>query len=257
VYDTPIVVVGNVLTAPEWRRTTKSNTLVANFRVASTSRRYDRENNRWMDGDTLRVRVNCWRRLAENVGASVAVGDPIVVVGRLYTRDWTDGDNNPRTSYEIEAMAVGHDLARGRTRLFRTRPASVTSAEGPDTDGVVRGEVAEALPDKEQPVRLGEGIPAEVTEPVFTEQPAGLDPVTAVLGIADPAQAALPGGGIEPFEKEVKETKPDDGDDDPEPPTPGAPASPTPPEVALEVERLEEEVNQRRPRRNRRQPIPA
>lgn len=240
-YDTPIVVVGNVLTAPEWRRTTKSNTLVANFRVASTSRRYDKDNNRWVDGDTLRVRVNCWRRLAENVGASVAVGDPIVVVGRLYTRDWMDSENNPRVSYEMEAMAVGHDLARGRTRLFRTRPASVTSAEGPDTDGVVRGEAAVALPD--QPVTLGDGIPADATEPQFTEQPLSPDPVAAVLG----------GGGFEPFEKE---TTPKPGDDDPEPPSPGSPAAPAP-EVEIEVERLEEEVNPRRPRRSRRQPVPA
>src|ERR671916_3160295 len=106
-FDTTIVIVGNALTAPEWRRTTNTQTLVANFRVASTSRRFERDNNRWVDGDTLRVRVTCWRRLAENVGASIAVGDPVVVVGRLYTRDWTDSDNNARVSYEMEAVAVG------------------------------------------------------------------------------------------------------------------------------------------------------
>ena len=38
-FDTYVTVVGNVLTAPEWRRTTQSNTLVANFKVASTARR--------------------------------------------------------------------------------------------------------------------------------------------------------------------------------------------------------------------------
>src|SRR4029453_5313837 len=101
VFDTPIVIVGNVLTAPEWRRTKKTQTLVANFRVASTSRRFDRENNRWIDGDILRGRVNCWRKLAENVGASITVGDPVVVVGRLYTRDWLDSENNPRTTFEM------------------------------------------------------------------------------------------------------------------------------------------------------------
>ena len=121
-FDTNIVVVGNVLTAPEWRRTASTNTLVANFRVASTSRRFDRDKNAWVDGESLRVRVNCWRKLAENVTASIAVGDPIVVVGRLYTRDWTDSDNNPRLSYEMDAVAVGHDLARGRT----TFPASTS-----------------------------------------------------------------------------------------------------------------------------------
>src|ERR687893_1865858 len=125
-FDTTIVIVGNALTAPEWRRTTNTQTLVANFRVASTSRRFDKDRNAWVDGESLRVRVNCWRKLAENVTASIAVGDPVVVVGKLYTRDWTDGDNNPRSSYEMEAVAVGHDLARGRTRLYRNKPLSVS-----------------------------------------------------------------------------------------------------------------------------------
>jgi single-strand DNA-binding protein len=224
VYDTPIVIVGNVLNAPEWRRTTKSNTLVANFRVASTSRRYDKDNNRWVDGDTLRVRVNCWRRLAENVGASIAVGDPVVVVGRLYTRDWLDAENNPRISYEMEAYAIGHDLSRGRTKLFRTRPGGITSTvDGPDADGVVRGEAAEAVPDK--PVVFGDGIPDGVEEPQFVENPPEPDPATA-----------LPGGGFEPFDKEV--------------------AAPEP-EIEIEVEPIKDETTTRRPRRGRREPVAA
>ena len=72
-FDTYVTIVGNVLTAPEWRRTTQSGTLVANFKVASTARRLDRDSGRWVDGNSLRVRVNCWRRLAEGVAASVAV----------------------------------------------------------------------------------------------------------------------------------------------------------------------------------------
>lgn len=33
-FDTQVTLVGNVLTAPEWRRTANTNTLVASFRVA-------------------------------------------------------------------------------------------------------------------------------------------------------------------------------------------------------------------------------
>jgi site-specific DNA recombinase len=54
-FDTYVTVVGNVLTAPEWRRTTQSGTLVANFKVASTARRLDRDSGRWVDGNSLRV----------------------------------------------------------------------------------------------------------------------------------------------------------------------------------------------------------
>ena len=153
-FDTYVTVVGNVLTAPEWRRTTQSGTLVANFKVASTARRLDRESGRWVDGNSLRVRVNCWRKLAEGVSSSVMVGDPVVVVGRLYTRDWVDDAGNHRTLYELEAVAVGHDLSRGRGKFLRNRPSMTTSSiEDDEAEARVHGEVAEVVPDDEAPVR--------------------------------------------------------------------------------------------------------
>ena len=191
-FDTNIVIVGNVLTAPEWRRTTNTNTLVANFKVASTARRLDRETGRWVDGNSLRVRVNCWRKLAEGVASSVMVGDPVVVVGRLYTRDWTDGEGNSRTMYEMEAVAVGHDLARGRGRFLRNRAVLATSAvEDEESAAHVRGEAAEAVPDDEAPARYGDRL-FDDSDPDFADvppsAPAGYDPVATVRG-----------GGFTPF----------------------------------------------------------
>jgi single-strand DNA-binding protein len=154
-FDTYVTIVGNVLTAPEWRRTTQSNTLVANFKVASTARRLDRDSGRWVDGNSLRVRVNCWRKLAEGVAASVAVGDPVVVAGRLYTRDWTDDAGNHRTLYELEAVAVGHDLSRGRARFLRNRPSMTTSTmEDADAESRVHGEATEPVPVAQAPASL-------------------------------------------------------------------------------------------------------
>jgi single-strand DNA-binding protein len=147
-FDTVIAVVGNVLTMPEWRRLERTGALVANFRLASTSRRYDRAGNRWLDGDSLRLRVTCWRRLAEGVAASVKVGDPVIVTGRLYTREWTADDGQRRTSYELEAVAVGHDLARG-IGVFKRGRHSVSTSEVVDADADVRvaGEPSEAMPE--------------------------------------------------------------------------------------------------------------
>ena len=151
-FDTYVTIVGNVLTAPEWRRTTQSNTLVANFKVASTARRLDRDSGRWVDGNSLRVRVNCWRKLAEGVAASVMVGDPVVVAGRLYTRDWTDDAGNHRTLYELEAVAVGHDLSRGRGRFLRNRPGVTTSTvEDAEAERRVHGEPTEPVPSAQAP----------------------------------------------------------------------------------------------------------
>ncbi|MGI5523433.1 single-stranded DNA-binding protein [Micromonospora sp. CA-259024] len=152
-FDTYVTIVGNILTTPEWRRTTQSNTLVANFKVASTARRLDRDSGRWVDGNSLRVRVNCWRKLAEGVAASVMVGDPVVVCGRLYTRDWTDDAGNHRTLYELEAVAVGHDLSRGRARFLRNRPSMTTSTvEDADAESRVHGEPTEPVPAGQAPV---------------------------------------------------------------------------------------------------------
>jgi single-strand DNA-binding protein len=153
-FDTYVTIVGNVLTLPEWRRTAQSGALVTTFKVASTARRLDRDTRRWVDGNSLRVRVNCWRRLAEGVAASVMVGDPVVVFGRMYTRDWIDDAGNHRTLYELEAIAVGHDLSRGRARFARNRPSPATS-EVADAEAAarVRGEQTESVSTAEAPVR--------------------------------------------------------------------------------------------------------
>ena len=138
-FDTPVTVIGNVLTAPEWRRTTVTGTFVVTFKVASTSRRFDKERGQWVDGDSLRVRVICWRRLGENVSVSVQLGDPVVVHGRLYSRDWTDDQGNRRTSYELDAIAVGHDLAKGVDKFARRKPAGSTDMVDDPAGAVAAG----------------------------------------------------------------------------------------------------------------------
>ena len=173
-FDTYVTLIGNVLTLPEWRRTTQTGVLVANFKVASTSRRLNRESGQWVDGNSLRVRVNCWRKLAEGVASSVAVGDPVVVFGRMYTRDWTDEAGNHRTLYELEAVAVGHDLSRGRGRFLRNKPVmSTSSVEDAETETRIRGEQTDAVPDEQAPALPdGGGFEDDFEIPAM---PAGAD----------------------------------------------------------------------------------
>jgi single-strand DNA-binding protein len=170
-FDTNLVVVGNVLTAPEWRRISSSGSLVANFRVASTARRFDREKSQWVDSNSLRVRVTAWRRLAEGVASSIAVGDPVVVYGRLYSRDWQDEHGNNRISYEMEAFSIGHDLARGRAKFFRTRTAQLSEVAASDSEAFVRGETSVPLTADEAPIVYGDGVPDQLSEhePTFVD----------------------------------------------------------------------------------------
>lgn len=154
-FDTLVTMVGNVLTAPQWRRTAQTGTFMVTFRVAATSRKFVKEQGAWVDGDSLRVRVTCWRRLAENVSVSVQLGDPVVVHGRLYTRDWVDDQGTRRTSFELEADAVGFDLARGVAKFARRRPAGSTDmVEGADSDSRVGGELTEEVDDPGRPADL-------------------------------------------------------------------------------------------------------
>jgi single-strand DNA-binding protein len=154
-FDTPVTVIGNVLNAPEWRRTSVTGTFVVTFKVASTSRRYDKDRGQWIDGDSLRVRVICWRRLGENVSVSVQVGDPVVVHGRLYSRDWTDDQGNRRTSYELDAISVGHDLSKGVDKFARRKAvASTDMINDPAGTVAAGGELTEPVDDPGRPADL-------------------------------------------------------------------------------------------------------
>jgi single-strand DNA-binding protein len=120
--DTMVTLVGNAATAVEYRETPGGG--LARFRMAVTPRRWDRQTAGWTDGHTSFYTVFAWRSLASNLAGSVAVGEPLVVHGRLKVREPDrglpeDGRDGPRrTLVEIEAVAVGHDLTRG-TAAFR------------------------------------------------------------------------------------------------------------------------------------------
>jgi single-strand DNA-binding protein len=105
--------------------------LVANFRVASTPRRYQRKTDSWVDGDTQWYSVSAWRGLADNCAQSLRRGDPVVVHGRLRVETWTGTSGAEMTSFEIDASFVGHDLARGTSQFTRTpKPEAAASSVG-------------------------------------------------------------------------------------------------------------------------------
>ncbi|WP_203336008.1 single-stranded DNA-binding protein [Nocardioides limicola] len=113
---------------------------VATFRLACTPRRYNRKDDQWVDADTQWYTVTAWRGLAENCAASLSSGDPVVVVGRLNATKWTNTSGMEITSWEVEALAVGHDLSKGRSQFVRNprpdgSPAGVTDSAEPVDPG--------------------------------------------------------------------------------------------------------------------------
>lgn len=113
--DTMVTLVGNVATSVEYRDTATGG--VARFRFAVTARRWDREQGVWSDGHTSFYTVFAWRALGANLAASVSVGEPLVVHGRLKVRE-EERDGQRKTFVDIDALAAGHDLTRG-TAAFR------------------------------------------------------------------------------------------------------------------------------------------
>ncbi|MDR1998787.1 MAG: single-stranded DNA-binding protein [Frankiaceae bacterium] len=126
-YSTELTVRGNVVDEPRVH-ITDSGHMVVNFRLASTERRLVRETNGWVDGNRLFLTVTCWRSLAENVADRVHKGQPVIVHGRLYSREYErDGQN--RLEYKLDADSVGHDLSRGQSKFAKAPAAGARSVE--------------------------------------------------------------------------------------------------------------------------------
>ena len=92
--------------------TTGEGLTISSFRLASTQRRYDKDTEKWIDGETNWFTVTCFRQLATNVGRSVNKGERVIVTGTVRIREWDNGEKIG-TTVEVEADAVGHDLTWG------------------------------------------------------------------------------------------------------------------------------------------------
>lgn len=132
-YGTSITIVGNVVDEVVNTPTNAGLSRVS-FRVANTQRRRDRETGQWVDGHKLFVNVTFWREFAENVATSLKKGDPVVVSGKIFSRQYVRDENN-HVSYEIEPESIGHDLARG-TSAFTKRRRGFSGSVELDADGM-------------------------------------------------------------------------------------------------------------------------
>jgi single-strand DNA-binding protein len=124
-FETPFAVVGNIVNDPVRRHVGDQE--VIKFRVASNSRRRSADGT-WEAGNSLFVTVNCWGRLVTGVGAALTKGDPVVVVGHVYTSEYEDRDGNRRSSVEVRATSVGPDLARSIVRIEHPKRSTEASA---------------------------------------------------------------------------------------------------------------------------------
>ena len=136
-FETPITVVGNIVNDPHGRRVGDQE--VIKFRVASNSRRRTADGT-WEPGNSLFITVNCWGKMVTGVGAALRKGDPVIVVGQVYTSEYEDREGNRRSNLEMRATSVGPDLSRSIVRIIeKTGPArdAAPAADEPETESDV------------------------------------------------------------------------------------------------------------------------
>ena len=132
--ENQITLRGYLTAEPKFYQKTPQAIPVTEIRVGSTPRRLNRETGEWYELPTSYYKVKCWRRLAINTASSLHKGDQVLIRGHFYMSTWVDNQQRPRSTLEIDADTIGHDLAHGWSHYMRgTRPsgdgAAVNSGE--------------------------------------------------------------------------------------------------------------------------------
>ena len=117
-----VFLIGNLTRPPELRYT-PSGTAVADVRLA-VNRNYTTQGGEKRE-ETCFLTVVVWGKQAESCGEYLDKGSPILVEGRLQTREWEGKDGQKRTVIEVVAERVQF-MGRGKGA---GTPAAVPAAE--------------------------------------------------------------------------------------------------------------------------------
>jgi single-strand DNA-binding protein len=202
--DNQITLRGYLTAEPKLHQKTATAVPVTEIRVGSTPRRLNRETGEWLDAPTSYYTVKCWRRLAINAVSSLHKGDMVVIRGRFYMNNWVDNQQRQRSSLEIEADSLGHDLAYGWSHFLRGTRPQPGRAEGVNAGEMARQDTGPSEPDGDGDYSVGgyvgdpretafdSGDEADQGYPGFASDPLGAesDAWAASGGPAVPTESA-------------------------------------------------------------------
>ncbi|CAL9611134.1 Single-stranded DNA-binding protein [Actinosynnema sp. ALI-1.44] len=166
----------------------------ANFRMLTRERLWDVERRLWVDGNHMFLSVTCWRDLADNVKASLARHDPVVVAGKLTVKELPEGERY-RQFIDVEAYAVGIDLTRCSAAITKPQaPPDTTPATATPPDTPARGKRPAKLPETDNPATppTAAGPPAADPPPAAADPPAAGQPAAATPAAGQPPAATDP-----------------------------------------------------------------
>jgi single-strand DNA-binding protein len=169
--ETRITVHGNVVSDPV-QRTGRTGSIFTTFRVAQTPYRRGADG-RYYDGETSYYSVITFNALAANAAVSLHKGQPIVVEGSVSVKQYVGTDGQPRTSAEIDADHLGHDLSWGRATFERVSRAAALGHDrtaDPDVQATVRAIVEGAALPEERPAHVdADGVVTDDYDPDLEE----------------------------------------------------------------------------------------
>jgi len=120
-----VFLIGNLTRPPELRYT-PSGTAVADLRLA-VNRNYTTQGGDKRE-ETCFLTVVVWGKQAEACSEYLDKGSPVMIEGRLQTRDWETKDGQKRTVVEVVAERVQF-MGRGRAPAGAAVPAAEPFAE--------------------------------------------------------------------------------------------------------------------------------
>ncbi len=127
-----VFLIGNLTRAPELRYT-PSGTAVADLRLA-VNRNYTTQGGEKRE-ETCFLTVVVWGKQAESSGEYLDKGSPVMVEGRLQTRDWETKDGQKRNVVEVVAERVQF-MGRGKTAGAAPTVPEAVEAHGEGDDEV-------------------------------------------------------------------------------------------------------------------------
>jgi single-strand DNA-binding protein len=126
--DAYFAVAGYVATQPRSGKT-RSGAPFLFMRVAWTPRALNKATGEWADQQTSFVSVMCYRKTAENAAKCVRRGDAITLRGTVQVREYVDQAGVKRSSVDVVADSLGHDMSRGVSEYRKATQRAERTAE--------------------------------------------------------------------------------------------------------------------------------
>jgi single-strand DNA-binding protein len=146
--DAYFAVTGYVATQPK-KGVTKSGVPFLYLRIAWTPRAISKATGEWVDQQTSFASVMCYRKIAENAAKCLRRGDAITLRGTVQVREYADQTGVKRSSVDVVADSLGHDMSRGLSHYSKVSQHAEQTAEEYESTAAERtplpGDVAAGL----------------------------------------------------------------------------------------------------------------